>query len=76
MTEVKLPHIAEGVANATVSYWHRAVGDDVKEGDDLVEMVTDKAAFNVPSPVSGIIREICIQEGAEAAVGQVIAKIE
>ena len=76
MTEVKLPPIAEGVDKANVSYWHRAVGDSVKEGEDLVELVTDKATFNLPAPVSGTVKEISVNEGDEAKVGQVLAKIE
>ena len=76
MTEVKLPPIAEGVGKANVSYWHRAVGDSVKEGEDLVELVTDKATFNLPAPVSGTVKEVLVSEGDEAKVGQILAKIE
>lgn len=75
MTDVALPPLAEGVDKAGVSYWHRAVGDAVKEGEDLVELVTDKATFNMPAPVSGVLKEILVAEGEEAKVGQVIAKI-
>ena len=76
MTEVKLPPIAEGVEKANVSYWHRAAGDTIKEGEDLVELVTDKATFNLPAPTSGTLKEILISEGDEVKVGQVLAKIE
>ena len=76
MTEVKLPQIAEGVDKANVSYWHRAVGESIKEGEDLVELVTDKATFNLPAPVSGTVKEVLVNEGDEAKVGQVLAKIE
>ena len=76
MTEVKLPPIAEGVDKANVSYWHRAAGDSVKDGEDLVELVTDKATFNLPAPVSGIVKEFLVNEGDEAKVGQILAKIE
>ena len=76
MTEVKLPQIAEGVEKASISYWHRAIGESVKEGEDLVELVTDKATFNLPSPVSGVLKEVLINEGDAVAVGQVIARIE
>ena len=76
MTEVKLPPIAEGVDKANVSYWHHAKGDSIKEGEDLVELVTDKATFNLPSPVSGVLKEVLVSEGDEAKVGQVLAKIE
>ena len=76
MTEVKLPQIAEGVDKASVSYWHRTAGDSVKEGEDLVELVTDKATFNLPAPVSGTVKEVLVAEGDEAKVGQILARIE
>lgn len=75
MTEVKLPPLAEGVDKASVSYWHRAVGEAVKEGEDLVELVTDKATFNMPAPASGTLKEILANEGDRVSVGQILAKI-
>lgn len=74
--EVKLPFLAEGVDICTVSFWHVTVGDSVEEGDDLVEMQTSKAAFNVPSPCAGTITEIVVNEGDEVRVGDVICIIE
>jgi pyruvate/2-oxoglutarate dehydrogenase complex dihydrolipoamide acyltransferase (E2) component len=76
MQEVKLPALAEGVDKAGVSYWHKSAGDSVKEGEDLVELVTDKATFNMPAPCSGKLKIITVQEGEEARVGQTIAIIE
>ena len=75
MTDVKLPSLAEGVEKANVSYWHKNAGDDVKEGEDLVELVTDKATFNMPSPASGILKEVLASEGDEVRVGAIIARI-
>lgn len=75
MTEVKLPPLAEGVIKANVSYWHKSAGDAVKEGEDLVELVTDKATFNMPAPASGVLKEVLVSEGDEVLVGQVLAKI-
>lgn len=76
MTNVVLPPLAEGVVKANVTYWHRSVGDKVKEGEELVELVTDKATFNLPAPASGTLKEILITEGNEAQVGQALAVIE
>ena len=76
MIEIKLPPIAEGVNKANVSYWHHGAGDSVKVGEDLVELVTDKATFNLPAPISGIVKEVLVSEGDEVKVGQVLAKIE
>jgi len=75
MTEARLPHLGEGIEKASVSYWHKSIGDSVKEGEDLVELVTDKATFNMPSPASGALKEILAEEGDEVTVGQVLARI-
>jgi pyruvate dehydrogenase E2 component (dihydrolipoamide acetyltransferase) len=75
MKDVTLPPLAEGVDKANVSYWHKAAGDTVKEGEDLVELVTDKATFNMPSPASGTLKEIVKLEGEEVKVGEVLARI-
>jgi pyruvate/2-oxoglutarate dehydrogenase complex dihydrolipoamide acyltransferase (E2) component len=76
MTKVVLPKLGEGVEKATVSFWYFKVGDKVKEQDDLVEFATDKATFNLPSPVSGTLSEILIPEGSVANVGAVLGVIE
>jgi len=75
--EVRLPELGNDAENeATVSYFFFDVGEEVKEGDDLVEMVTDKATFNVPSPVSGKLAEIVVKEEQIVKVGEVLAVIE
>ncbi len=76
MKEVTLPSLANGVGKANVSYWHHSLGDTVKEGEDLVELVTDKATFNLPAPASGVLKEVLASEGDEVKVGQVLARIE
>jgi pyruvate dehydrogenase E2 component (dihydrolipoamide acetyltransferase) len=76
-TEVELPELGEDALDeAEVSFWYVEPGDTIKEGEDLVEMVTDKAAFTVPSPVGGTVKEILVEEGDKAAVGQAMATIE
>lgn len=76
MVKVVLPDLGENIEKATVTYWHVKIGAPVKEGDDLVEMATDKATFNVPSPCSGTITEIVAQEGDVVDVGGVLAVLE
>ena len=73
---VVMPEIGEDIKEATVSFWHFEEGEHVNEGDDLVEMVTDKATFNVPAPASGVLTEIIANEGETAKVGDTIAVIE
>ena len=76
MKEVVLPGLAEGVNEATISFWHIEEGDAVKEGQDLVEMATDKAVFNVPAPASGILIEVLVHEGDTVKVGEILAQIK
>ena len=53
MTDFKLPDLGEGLPDAEIVKWHVAVGDDVVEGDMMVEMSTAKAVVEVPSPYTG-----------------------
>ncbi len=75
--EVKLPHLGDDAPDeAEISFWYVEEGEAVEEGQDLVEMVTDKAAFTVPSPATGTVSSIVTGEGAKVAVGQVMALLE
>lgn len=75
--KVQLPELGEDAPEeAEVSFWYVTPGEAIEEGEDLVEMVTDKAAFTVPSPVGGTVKELLIDEGENASVGQTMATIE
>ncbi len=76
MKNIILPELGEGIEGAVVSMWHFAEGDAVKAGDDVVEVVIDKATFNVPSSSSGVIKKIVRREGETAKIGEVLAEIE
>ena len=76
MTKVILPPLGEGINKATVSYWFFKVVDKVYEKEDLVELTTDKAAFNLPCPCTGTITQIILSEGQEVQVGDTLAVIE
>ena len=75
MNKVTLPELGEGIEKATVACWHYKVGDKISEDDDIVEVVTDKASFNIPAGRSGKLKEIFIEEGKEAKVGEALALI-
>ncbi|MDD3807735.1 MAG: hypothetical protein PHE86_06870 [Candidatus Marinimicrobia bacterium] len=75
MVKVVLPELGEGISKATVSYWFAKTGERVKEKEDLVELVTDKATFNLPSPATGVISETMYNEGDVVEVGQILAII-
>ena len=64
------------VTEATISFWYYDVGEQVAEGDDLVEILTDKAAFNVPAPAAGRLADVAAGEGHAIKVGDVLGCIE
>lgn len=74
--EVKVPVLAESVAEATLMKWHKNVGDSVKRGDSLIDIETDKVTLEVAAPNDGILSEILKQDGAEVKSDEVIARIE
>ena len=76
MTKVALPELGEGIEKATVSYWYFKEGEKVNEKDDLVELTTDKATFNLPSPCSGTLSEIFFREGDMVNVGETLGTID
>lgn len=76
MSKLILPELGEGIEQAVVSYWHFKEGDKVEQGEDMVEMATDKATFNLPAPTSGILSKIYFEEGETVSVGVTIAEIK
>lgn len=76
MSFVTLPELGEGIEKATVACWHYKVGDRVNDDDDVVEVVTDKATFNIPAGASGTLREILVRDGQEVRVGEVLGEIQ
>lgn len=74
---VTLPSLGDDAGDeAQVSFVYVNPGDTVKEEDDLVEMVTDKATFNVPSPKAGKIKALRISEGDTVKVDDPICDME
>jgi pyruvate/2-oxoglutarate dehydrogenase complex dihydrolipoamide acyltransferase (E2) component len=76
MKEVILPDMGEEVKEATISFWHHDEGDKVTKGEDLVEITTEKASFQVEVPVSGVLSKISAGEGEVVKSGQVLGIIE
>ena len=72
----KLPDLGEGTVAAEIIAWRAAVGDEVREDDPLVEMSTDKAVVEVPSPVTGRIVSIAGKPGDTVAVGSDLVVFE
>jgi len=73
---ITLPDVGEGIAEAELTEWAVAVGDDVQEDDILGTVMTDKAAVEVPSSVSGQITWLCGEPGDTLAIGSKFVEIE
>jgi pyruvate dehydrogenase E2 component (dihydrolipoamide acetyltransferase) len=76
MLEFKLPEIGEGVVEGEIVRWHKQPGEPVRANEALVEVMTDKATIEVPSPVDGVVRELRANVGDICAVEQVIAVLD
>lgn len=74
--ELALPDMGEGIAKGEVVAWLVAEGAAVKEDDLLVEVLTDKAAMEIPSPVTGTLKRIVAAPGQVVKVGELLAVIE
>lgn len=75
-TEIKVPTLPESVTEASIAKWHKDVGDQIARDEPLVDLETDKVVMEVPSPVSGIVKEIRSQVGANVKAHEVIAVVD
>ncbi len=74
--DLKLPDIGEGVAEGEILRWMAKEGDQVKEDQPIVEVMTDKVNVQIPAPRTGRVTKILVKEGDIAKVGQVIMVID
>lgn len=74
--QFKLPDIGEGMHEGEIVKWHVKAGDKVEEDQVLLEVQNDKAVVELPSPVDGTVKEVLVEEGAVATVGQVLITFE
>jgi len=72
----KLPDLGEGAAEAEIMAWHVAVGDTVAEDQPLVDVLTDKATIEIPSPVSGTVVSLYGEPGEKRAVGSELVRFD
>jgi len=74
--DVTVPSVGESITEVFVGAWLKKPGDTVKRDDPLVELETDKATVEVPSPVDGVLAEQLFAVGDAAQVGDVIARVD
>ncbi len=75
MADVEMPQLGETVTEGTITRWFKQVGDSVEEDEPLFEVSTDKVDSEVPSPVSGTVTEILVEEGDTVDVGTKLAVV-
>ena len=72
----RLPDIGEGVAEAEITAWHVKPGDQVREDQPLLDVMTDKATVDMTSPVDGVVVKLHGDVGAKAPVGSVLVELD
>ncbi|MEB7823789.1 dihydrolipoyllysine-residue succinyltransferase [Staphylococcus chromogenes] len=75
MAEVKVPELAESIAEGTIAEWLKKVGDTVEKGEAILELETDKVNVEVVSEEAGTLQELLAEEGDTVEVGQAIAVV-
>ena len=73
--DVVMPRLSDSMEEGTILQWLKAVGDEVKRGDELVEIETDKANMTYEATDEGVLIEIVAGEGDTLPIGDVIARI-
>ena len=73
--DVVMPQMGVSVSEGTITKWNKQVGDTIEADETLLEISTDKVDTEVPSPASGVVSEILVQEGETVDVGTVLARI-
>src|SRR5438270_1352264 len=74
--EILMPELGESVHEGTVSRWLKKEGEFVKEDEPIVEIMTDKVNTELPSPATGVLSKILIQEGELVEVFHAMGIIE
>ena len=75
MSDITLPELGEGIDEATIINIFVSTGDIIKKEQSVIEIETDKAALELPSPVDGTISEILVSNGDVIKIGALIAKV-
>jgi pyruvate dehydrogenase E2 component (dihydrolipoamide acetyltransferase) len=75
MADITMPQLGETVTEGTITKWFKSVGDEISEDEPLFEVSTDKVDSEVPSPESGYVAEILVEEGETVDVGTKLAVV-
>lgn len=75
VTKVVMPRLSLTMKEGTVGKWYKKEGDSVEKGEPIVEVVSEKATYDLEAPVSGVLRRILKTEGVDAPVDAVLALV-
>src|SRR5258708_5654741 len=75
MSEVTMPRLSDTMQEGTIAHWLKKAGDEVKKGDILAEVETDKATMDLEAYEAGTLQQILVQEGETVPIGQAVALI-
>ncbi len=74
-TDVVMPQMGESIFEGTITKWLKKAGEAVRKDEPLFEISTDKVDAEIPSPVSGVLREIMVPEGETVQINTVVAVV-
>ncbi|MGA8862625.1 MAG: 2-oxoglutarate dehydrogenase complex dihydrolipoyllysine-residue succinyltransferase [Gallionella sp.] len=74
--DVKVPQLSESVSEATLLTWHKQVGEAVAEGENLIDVETDKVVLELPASKSGVLSKIIKGDGEKVGSEELIAQID
>ena len=74
--DVKVPQLSESVSEATLLTWHKRVGEAVAEGENLIDIETDKVVLELPASKSGVLTKIIKGDAAKVTSNELIAQID
>ncbi len=76
LRHITLADFTADIDQAVVAAWHVCAGDVIREDDDLLDIVTDKATIVLPAPCAGVVRSIVFEQGRSAAPRDVLLTLE
>ncbi len=75
MSDIAMPRLSDTMQEGTITRWLKKAGDEIKKGDVLAEIETDKATMDLEAYEEGTLQQVLVQEGETVPVGQVVARI-
>jgi pyruvate dehydrogenase E2 component (dihydrolipoamide acetyltransferase) len=75
MSDITMPRLSDTMQEGTIARWLKKAGDEIKKGDILAEIETDKATMDLEAYEAGTLQQVLVQEGETVPVGQTVARI-